>query len=400
VRRGLRGRVAAVGVGESPYYRHGDSPEPEFALLLRAIIAAAEDAGIPVADIDGFVSFGGDKNDPPRLATALGIRELRLSAMQATFSGGGSSGHVAIGAAAIAAGLADYVVVYRALTQPKNARLGLGAYEGPGAPAPVVSGHGPAAYMSAYGLFSPPQKFALRATRLIEEQGVDPATFGAVARAAYHHAQNNPRAVMNGRPLSEDHYFASRWIAEPFRLYDCCMENDGAAAMILVSAERARDLRDDPVYILAAQEGGAFRSAAGDENVPDFATAGFKTLVDRLYDEAEVTPAEVDVLQVYDNFSAGVVMGIIEHGFCTPEDAGKVLTFENLIAPDGNLPLNTSGGNFAEAYIQAMQMHVEAVRQLRGTSCNQVAGAQVALSAGGPMTPVGTSVIFGRKDTV
>src|SRR6202022_3960347 len=103
---------------------------------------------------------------------------------------------------------------------------------------------------------------------------------------------------------------------------------------------------------------------------------------------------------MYDNFSAGVVMAIIEHGFCTPEEAGEVLTFDNLIAPEGKLPLTTSGGHFGEAYIQAMQMHVEAVRQLRGTSPNQVPGAQVCLSAGGPMTPVGTSVIFGGKDTV
>jgi acetyl-CoA acetyltransferase len=396
----LRGKVAAIGVGESPYYRHGESPESEFSLLLRAILAAVEDAGIPATDIDGFVSFGGDRNDPPRLATALGIDELRLSAMQATYSGGGSSGHVGIAAAAIVAGLAECVVVYRALAQGEFGRLGLGGYGGPAAPTPVISGHGPGAYSSAYGIFSAAQRFAFRGTRMIEELGVDPATFGAVARAAYHHAQTNPRAVMYGKPLEEAKYDNARWIAEPFRLYDCCMENDGAAAMILVSAEKARQLREDPVYVLSAAMGGAFRSNAGDENVPDYATGGFKTLVPRLYAEAGLTPADVDVLQVYDNFSAGVVYGIIEHGFCTPEDAGKVLTFENLIAPSGGLPLNTSGGNFAEGYIQSMQMHVEAVRQLRGTAVNQVPGAEVCLSVGGPMTPVGTSVIFGNKDTL
>jgi acetyl-CoA acetyltransferase len=393
--RGLRGQTAVVGVGESEYSRHGRAKESEFALCIRSILAAVKDAGLRVDDIDGFVSYAGDRNDPPRLAAALGIPELRLSAMQATTSGGGSAGHIALAAAAINSGLADCVVVYRALAQGQFGRFGLGGYTGSGPGASHVSGYGPGASSSAYGLFSPPQKFALRGTRLLEKLGVDRATFRAVARAAYHHAQSNPRAVMYGRPLEDDDYERSRWIAEPFHLFDCCMENDAAAAMIMVSAERAKDVRDDPVYILAACQGGSLRSGVGGENPPDYATAGFKPVARRLFEGAGLTPADVDVLQVYDNFTAGVVMAIIEHGFCRPEEAGDVLTFDNLIAPDGKLPLNTSGGNFAEAYILGMQLHLEAVRQLRGESCNQVPGAQVCLSAGGPMTPLSTSVIFG-----
>lgn len=398
--RGVRGRTAVVGVGESRYFRHGRADESEFALCLRAILAAVQDAGIQVDEIDGFVSFAGERNDPPRLAAALGIPELRLSAMQATMSGGGSAGHIALAAAAIQAGLAECVVVYRSLAQGQFGRFGLGGYTGTQSGATYVSGYGAGASSSAYGMFSPAQKFALRATRLLEEKGVDPATFKAVSRAAYHHAQNNPRAVMKGRTLEDDDYDASRWIAEPFRLFDCCMENDAAAAMVMVSAERAREVRTDPVYILAAAQGGALRSGAGGENTPDYATAGFKPLVGRLFKEAQVEPSDVDVLQIYDNFSAGVVMAIIEHGFCTYESAAEVLTFENLTAPGGGLPLNTSGGNFAEAYILGMQLHLEAVRQLRGTSCNQVPGAKVCLSAGGPMTPLSTSVIFGNGEAL
>jgi hypothetical protein len=398
--RGLRGQVAVVGVGESTYYRHGEAPESEFALCLRAVLAAVEDAGLAVDEVDGFVSFAGDRNDPPRLATALGLPELRLSAMQATGSGGGSAGHIGLAAAAISAGIADCVVVYRALAQGQFGRFGLGGYGGAGQGAGEVSGYGPGGASSAYGLFSPAQRFALRAMRLLEEQGVDPATFRAVSRAAYHHAQTNPRAVMRGRTLSDEEYDESRWIAEPFRLFDCCMENDAAAAMVMMPAERARELRAEPVYVLAAAQGGALRSNAGGENVPDYATGGFKTLVKRLYTEADVTVGDVDVLQIYDNFSAGVVMAAIEHGFCTAEEAGAVLTFDNLIAPTGRLPLNTSGGNFAEAYILGMELHLEAVRQLRGTSCNQVPDAKVCLSVGGPMTPVGTSVIFGTEETL
>lgn len=398
MKRTLRGTSAVVGVGESAFFKRGRADASEFELCLRSILAAAEDAGIDVRDIDGLVSFGGDHNEPPKLAAALGLRDLRFSAMQATHSGGGSSGHIGLAAAAVTTGMADHVVAYRAITQPPAARFGAGAYGG-AVTSVHVHGHGLGGISSAHGFITPAQKYALRAQRLIEIDGVDPSTFEAVARAAYFHGSTNPRAVMHGRALGHDEYVNSRWITEPFRLFDCCAESDGAAAVLITHAERAADLRDDPVYILAATQGAAFRSAA-QENVPDYVTAGFKPVAPRLFAEAGLTPQDIDVLQVYDNFTAGVVMALIEHGFCTAYDAGEILTFENLTVPTGKLPLNTSGGNFAEAYVQSMQMHVEAVRQLRGTAVNQVAGARTCLSAGGPMTPVGTSVVFGTRDVL
>lgn len=398
-RRSLRGAAAVVGVGESDYFKRGTAPCQEFELCLRSIIAAAQDAGIDVRDIDGLVSFGGDRNLPPYIASALGLTDLRFSAMQATNSGGGSSGHIGLAAAAVATGMADNVIAYRAITQPPAARFGQGAYGGGGQAEVSLTGHALGGISAAHGFLTPAQKYALRAQRLLEVEGVPPETFEAVARAAYHHASTNPRAVMTGHPLSSQIYRESRWITEPFRLYDCCAESDGAAAVLITHRERAEDLRSDPVYILAAAQGGPLRSGA-QENVPDYVTAGFRSLVPRLYAEAGITPADIDVLQVYDNFTAGVVMAIIEHGFCSSAESGDVLTFENLIAPTGQLPLNTSGGNFAEAYVQSMQMHVEAVRQLRGTAINQVPGARTCLSAGGPMTPVSTSVIFGSREAL
>jgi acetyl-CoA acetyltransferase len=399
MKRTLRGTSAVIGVGESAFFKRGKADASEFELCLRAILHAAEDAGIDVRDVDGLVSFGGDHNEPPKIAAALGLRDLRFSAMQATHSGGGSSGHIGLAAAAVTTGMAENVIAYRAITQPPAARFGAGAYGGGTGTSSHVHGHGLGGISSAHGFLTPAQKYALRAQRLIEVEGVDPATFEAVARAAYFHASTNPRAVMHGRELSHDEYVDSRWITEPFRLFDCCAESDGAAAVLITHAERAADLRDDPAYILAATQGAALRSAA-QENVPDYVTAGFKPVAPRLFAEAELGPQDIDVLQVYDNFTAGVVMALIEHGFCTADDAGEILTFENLTVPTGRLPLNTSGGNFAEAYVQSMQMHVEAVRQLRGTAVNQVAGARTCLSVGGPMTPVGTSVIFGTRDVL
>src|SRR5262252_8424775 len=236
--RTLRGRVAVAGIGETVYYKHGRSPDPEFALALQAILRAGEDAGIAPREIDGFASYSNDRNDPSRLAAALGLPELRFSNMQ--WGGGGGGGAAAVGnaAAAIAAGLADCVVVFRALAQGQFARFGVGGQ--------VSTVSGEPAFTFPYGLISPAQRFAMRVTRFMHEHGLGREPLRAIALASYHHAQANPRAVMHGRPLTAEMYDSARWIVEPFRLYDCCLENDGAAALIIVSAECARDLRQRP----------------------------------------------------------------------------------------------------------------------------------------------------------
>ncbi|ODU06850.1 MAG: acetyl-CoA acetyltransferase [Pseudonocardia sp. SCN 72-86] len=394
----LRGRVAVAGIGASDYFKHGGSTESEFAMVLRAVLGAADDAGVEVDDIDGFVAYSNDANTPLRLATALGTRELRLGALQYGGGGGGSAGHVAIAAAAIAGGLAECVVAYRGCRQGEVGRFGRGVGYGGAGGGPEISGYelGGAA-MGPYGAFAAPHKYALRAQRMLDEHRIGQGTMRAVAMAAYHHAQSNPAAVMRGRTLSAQQYDDSRWIAEPYHLYDCCQESDAAAAILLVSAERARSLRQEPVYVLAAGQSGEYRSGAGAENTPTLATAGYSTLARRLYADAGVTVADVDTFQIYDNFTAGVVMGLVEMGVCGYDDADDVLTVENLVAPGGVAPLNTSGGNFAEAYILGMGHHLEAVRQLRGTSSNQVPGATVTAAMGGPMTSLTSGVLYGTE---
>ena len=390
--RTLRGAVAVVGIGETDYYKRGQSPDPEFVLVLKAILAACEDAGIEPRALDGFASYSNDRNDPSRLAAALGLPELRFSNMQWGGGGGGGSAAVSNGAAAIAAGLADCVVVYRGLAQGEFGRFGAGQRRATLA--------GDAALGYPYGLMSPAQMFAMRAHRLMYEHGVGCETFRAVSLASYHHAQANPRAVMHGRPLDVESYDSSRWIVEPFRLYDCCLENDGAAALILVPAERARDLKQRPAYLLGAAQGSGYRDGAGSHNVPDYATASFKTLAPRLYDMAGVSPADVDVVQSYENFTGGVVMSLIEHGFCKPDGANEFLTFENLIAPDGALPLNTSGGNLAECYMHGFELQLEAVRQIRGSSTSQVSDAAVSMVTSGPMVTPVSNMILGSEETL
>ena len=384
--------MAIAGIGESRYYRRGESPDPEFVLALRAILAACEDAGIDPRRIDGFASYANDRNEPARLAAALGLPELRFSNMQWGAGGAGGSAAVANAAAAIAAGLASCVVVFRALAQGQFGRFGAGPR------GPHVSGG--AALTVPYGLLSPAQMFAMRAQRLLHERGISRDAFRAVALASYHHAQRNPRAVMYGRPLSAELYDDSRWIVEPYRLYDCCLETDGAAALILVPGERAGDFRQPPVYLLAAVQGAGYRDTATCHNAPEYASACFQTVAPRLFEMARVGPGDVDVVQSYENFTAGVVMALVEHGLASWEEAAELFRFENLIAPDGRLPLNTSGGNLAEAYTHGFELQIEAVRQARGTSTSQVPGAKIALVTSGPMIAPTSSMLVGSAETL
>ena len=390
--RSLRGRVAVIGVGETAYYKHGQAPDPEFKLALKAIVAACEDAGISPKQVDGFASYSNDRSDPSRLAAALGIDDLRFANMQ--WGGGGGGGSAAIGnaAAAIATGMADCVVVFRALAQGQFGRFGQGPQRN------VIAGD--TAHTVPYGLMSAAQMFAMKVQRFMHDHGVDQSALRAISLASYHHAQKNPRAVMYGRPLTEEKYDNSRWIVEPFHLFDCCLENDGAAAMVLVSAERAAEVGHKPCYLLGAVSGSHHRAGASVHNAPDYATSAFKTVAPRLYDMAGVGPGDIDVLQSYENFTGGVLMSIVEHGFCEPDGCNEFFVKDNLIAPGGRLPTNTSGGNLAECYMHGLGLNIEAVRQVRGVSTSQVPDADVSMVISGPMVTPVSCCIFGSEATL
>jgi acetyl-CoA acetyltransferase len=390
--RSLRGRVAIAGVGETPYYKHGQAPQSEFKLALDAILNACADAGIAPREIDGFASYSNDRNDPSRIAAALGLPELRFSNMQWGGGGGGGSAAVGNAAAAVAAGLADCVVVFRALAQGQFQRFG--------AAPPVATVSGEPALTFPYGVISPAQRFAMRVMRYMHEHGIRHETQRAIALASYHHAQSNPRAVMHGRPLTAEAYHASRWIVEPFRLYDCCLENDGAAAVIVVSAERARQLAKPPAYLLGVAAGSEHRNAARGHNAPLYATSSFTTVAPHLYAMAGVKPSDVDVVQSYENFTGGVLMSLVEHGFFTAKEANDFLAVDNLLAPNGRLPLNTSGGNLAECYMHGLELMIEAARQIRGESTSQVPGAEVSMVISGPMVTPVSSLILGGEATL
>ncbi|MGE0679946.1 MAG: acetyl-CoA acetyltransferase [Candidatus Binatia bacterium] len=373
----IKDKVAIVGIGETKYYKAGQAPISEFQLALEAIQKAVADAGLRIEDIDGFASYSDDRNDPTRLAGALGIPQIQFSNMHWGGGGGGMAGAVGNAAAAIVAGYAKHVVAFRALAQGQFGRFGQGH-----AGARV---RGAAAYTAPYGLMSPAQMFAMRTQRFMYEHHISQEALCAISLASYKHAQYNPRAVMYGRPLTREGYYNSRWIAEPFHLFDCCQENDGAAAVVLTRTDRAQDLRHKPVYLMAAAQGTGYRQWVTAHNDPDYATSNFKTLAPRLFEMADITPQDVDVAQIYENFTGGVLMSIVEHGFCDADEAEAFCTNDNLEWPNGRLPINTSGGNLAEAYMHGLELVLEGVRQLRGDSTCQVKDAHVCLVAAGPM---------------
>ena len=390
--RSLRGRIAVIGIGETHYYRHGASPDPEFKLALKAILAACEDAGLDPREIDGFSSYSDDRNEASRLAAALGTHRLRTATMQWGGGGGGCCAAVANAAASIVAGLADCVVVFRSLAQGQYGRFG--QTDG------INTISGEKAYLMPYGVLAPPQRFAMRVRRYMHEHGVRQEALRAIALASYHHAQSNPRAVMYGKPLDPEKYDASRWIVEPFHLFDCCMENDGAAAIVLVSEERAKEFRQKPAYVLGAAVGSGYRTGAIPHNSPHYASASFETVAPDLYRMARIGPSDVGVVQSYENFTGGVVMALAEHGFFKPEEANDFLTVENLTAPSGRLPLNTSGGNLAECYMHGFELVLEAVRQVRGVSTSQGERGDVAMVIGGPMVTPASNLILGSEATL
>ena len=388
--RSIRGKVAVIGIGETTYYKRAQSPDPEFMLVIKAIKLAAEDAGINPREIDGFASYSEDRNDPPRIMTALGTPHIGFSNMFWGGGGGGGSGAIGNAAMAIAAGYCDIAVAYRGLAQGQFGRFG----QGPALP--TISGD--FGYQAPYGIMSPAQMFAMRARRFMTDHGINQSALKAISLASYHHAQQNPRAVMHGRPLSAEDYDNSRWIVEPFHLFDCCQENDGAAAIIMTSADRAKDFKQKPAYILAAQQGTDYRQAAGAHNAPDYGTSNFKTLAPRLYAQAGVGPEDVDVLQSYENFTGGVLMSMVEHGFCKPEEANEFFDLENFKAENGRFPLNTSGGNLAECYMHGLELNTEAVKQIRGTSYNQVnKDVNISMVTSGPMVQPVSNMIMAAE---
>ena len=377
-------RAAMVmGIGETEYRRRGGlSGRGELALACDAVEAAARDAGIYLSEIDGLISFANDPNQPALIQLNLGLPELRCAAMAWGGGGGGSAGAMALAQSAVLSGAARVVAVYRSLCQGV-ARFGQGGARAPGSN-----------FTLPFGLATPAQNIALMARRYMHDCGASEADFATVATIARGHANRNPRALMQAKSLSAEDHAASRMVADPLHLMDCCLESDGAACVIVAGPDRARDGRRAGVPILAAMQGSGPRwglGFLGGHNMPDetYASANARSLGQRLFAQAGVSPADVDVAQVYDAFTPLVLFTLEDYGFCGRGEAGDWLR-------SGALALNTSGGSLSEAYIQGLNLVVEAVRQVRGDSTAQAPEVDVAFVAGGGGVAPTSALLLGR----
>jgi len=386
----MQGSSVVVGVGESTYYERGKSPDSEFQLAVTAIRRAVEDAGLELADVDGIVSYADVRNDPTRLAAALGLHELRYTG--SPFGGGGNNVAAALQLAdsAITAGYATNVVAFRAIAQGQFGRFGaarIGTGQAPG----------PAAFTAPYGLMNASHECALHTRRFMHDHGITQEALCDISLACYANAQRNPRALRHGKPLTREAYHASRWIVEPFHLFDCCPENDGAAAVVVTSGERGRDLAKPAVAIRCAAQGlgPGFGGAAFQERW--LGSAFYRDVGRILWDRAGIAPADIDVAQFYENFTGPVLMAITEMGFCEPGEVEAFVSNGALTGPNARFPFNTSGGNLGEAYIHGFELVNEAVRQVRSESTCQVANVEHSLVVAGPGYAPGSAVLFGKS---
>jgi acetyl-CoA acetyltransferase len=385
-----RGATAIVGIGQTPWYGRESSPDSEQKLALQAIVAAAEDAGIDPRDIDGFVSYGMENNAGHQLMPGLGTRDLRYGALVWTH-GGGIPGAVGLAATGIISGQADIVVVYRAMSDTNvGSRLRVALGQDDISTQAIVN-----------GVACEIPMLAITASHLIEADGVPPETLRAFVLASYYHAQRNPHAFARNTAVDEEAYEASPWAAEPLHHVDCPRVNDSAVAVILVAAERAKSYKQMPAYVLSAPMGRfGGKDASASQDPAGRTTAGFRSVAKRLWAESGYGPGDVDVAQFYTNASSAAVNAIIDHDFCTWENVGEFVRFENLIAPNGRLPINTAGGDLADGFVQGMGNVPEAVRQIRGTSPNQVPGARLSFMSGGPNDGMVSSMLLGSEDTL
>lgn len=369
----INDRYAIVGLGESERSRNsGTTP---LHMALDAARSALNDAGLNAQDIDGFMSYNeNDSCTSHQLATYLGVRPKYVKDIH----GGGSSTEMLIGDAVglIEAGILNTVLIFRSMNGSSGQRVGRG-YD----PDMLQTGLPEGSYIIPYGSASPSQWFGMFATRHMHETGITKEHLGHVCLSFYEHAQRNPKAFLHGKPLTMEKYLDTPDISYPFNIHDSCVELDEANAIIVTSAERAKDCKSKPVYIMGMSARQCHPHA---HYWSDLTQVASDYVAAELYDSAGVKPEDIQVASIYDCFSWVVLRQLEAYGLAPRGEVGDFVSAGNLRL-GGKLPTNTAGGMLSEGYTHGMNNVLEIVRQMRheykGTD-RQVEDCEIGICTG------------------
>lgn len=384
------GSCVISGIGETQFFT--DSGRSEISLAAEAIKKAVDDAGLDMQEVDGIISYRLDTSGwPGFLAMNLGIENITYWG-ESNGGGNATCATVAQAVAAINAGLARNIVVYRSMNGRSGRRFG----QAWNLEAWVGGNEHNEEYALPFGMLAPVQVYALRAAEYMRRFGLTSEQLGWIAVITRLRANENPSAMMYGRKMSIDDHQSSRMISSPLRMFDCCLETDNASAIVVSSAERARDLPSQPALILGAEMASG-RSAHGpvffaplESNMTD-TSADY--LAPRLYAQAGVIADDIDVAQIYDSFTIAVLAQLEAYGFCGKGEGGEFVQGGTRIDLGGEIPINTFGGQLSAGYVNGFSGVTEGVRQIRGTSTAQVPGAKLCLITGGMATTTSAMIL-------
>jgi acetyl-CoA acetyltransferase len=386
----LRNRCAIVGAGNSVLGRVPNMDS--LALLEQAAWRALTDAGLTMSDVDGIITHGpgGIYTHHQRIGERLGVN-VRFST---SLDNGGASQVLAVALAVIAidAGLCSTVICGYGRNGWSRTRSNR---DGKTTATLIPQEHIALEFGPEYGYFGAVASHALGAQRHMHEYGTTREQFAHVAISFREHALRNPDAMMK-KPLTLDDYFHAPMIAEPYSLFDCSLVSDGAGAVVVTTAERARDLKATPILIKGFGSFNNLRGWTKDRNMVETAA---KVSGDTAYRMAGLGPSDIDTAQFYDCFTGMVVTQLEDYGFCAKGEGGPFVA-SGALRLGGELPSNTSGGQLSEAHVEGMLQIIEGVRQLRKDHPKerQVAGAETALISGhGGNTVCHATLILGSQ---
>lgn len=380
----LKDETGIVGIGETVFAKNLQPSELELAC--QAVKAALDDAGIAPSEVDALGSYTMEETFEFELARNLGMGDITYFS-QVGYGGGAGCGAVGQVSMAVATGQANVGVVWRSRKRSDPRRRVWAQVGG------RINDHWK--YSRPWGLLRPVDEVAMFWRRYMHEYGATRDHLANVALACRNHANRNPRAFMHQRRLTREEYMKARWISEPLCLFDNCLESDGALAVVIARADRARDCRQRPAYIHAWSQG----MTRQHQNMTNYHSenplrGAMWAVGGNLWQRSDFRPNDVDVAQIYDAFTPLIPFTLEALGFCATGEGGA-FTEGGAIELGGRLPVNTSGGSLSEAYIHGMNLITEAVKQIRGTSTAQVPDVEVSLVTSAYVVP--TSALILRR---